>query len=176
MPEISGTLQKQYFGHNHVTVIEPRRGWRSLDLKELWAYRELLWVLTLRDMKVRYKQTVLGVAWIVLQPVVSMVVFSLLFGQLLKVPSGGVPYPIFAYAALLPWNYFARSLTRSSTSVVGSAHLITKVYFPRLIIPISGVLSGLVDFGIAFLVLIVLMAIYGISPTWGIVLLPALLL
>lgn len=157
-------------------VIEPRRGLASLGLRDVWAYRELLGFLVWRDLKVRYKQTVLGVAWIVLQPVVSMVVFSLLFGQLLKVPSGGVPYPIFAYAALLPWNYFAQSLTRSSTSVVGSAHLITKVYFPRLIIPISGVLSGLVDFGIAFLVLIVMMAIYGIVPTWGVVLLPALLL
>jgi lipopolysaccharide transport system permease protein len=117
-----------------IIVIEPARGWASLQLRALWEYRELLYFLVWRDLKVRYKQTVLGMAWIVLQPVVSMVVFSLLFGGLLKVPSGGVPYPIFAYAALLPWNYFAFSLNKSSTSLVGSAHLITKVYFPRLII------------------------------------------
>ncbi len=157
-------------------VIEPSRGWVSLQLRNLWGYRELLYFLVWRDVKVRYKQTALGVAWIVLQPVVGMVVFSILFGRLLKVPSGGVPYPIFAYAALLPWNYFASSLSRSSTSVVGSAHLITKVYFPRLVIPIAGVLSGLVDFAVAFLVLIGLMAYYGVVPTPAVVLLPAFLL
>ena len=158
-----------------VTVIEPSRGWASLQLEAVWEYRELLYFLVWRDLKVRYKQTVLGMLWIILQPVVGMVVFSLLFGGLLKVPSGGVPYPIFAYAALLPWNYFAGSLNRSSTSLVGSAHLITKVYFPRLIIPISGMLSGLVDFAIAFLVLIGLMVYYGIAPTQAVVLLPAFL-
>jgi lipopolysaccharide transport system permease protein len=147
-----------------------------LELGEVWAYRELLWFLVWRDLKVRYKQTALGVAWIVLQPLVSMVVFSALFGALLRVPSGQVPYPVFAYAALLPWNYFASSLTRSSTGVVNSAHLITKVYFPRLIIPLSGVLSGLVDFGIAFLILGALMAAYGLAPTWNALLLPAFLL
>lgn len=159
-----------------VIVIEPSRGWVSLQLRDLWEYRELLYFLVWRDVKVRYKQTALGIAWIVLQPVVSMVIFSVLFGGLLKVPSGGVPYPIFAYAALLPWNYFAASLSRSSTSVVGSAHLITKVYFPRLVIPISGVLSGLVDFGVAFGVLIGLMAYYRVSPTPATALLPAFLL
>ncbi len=157
-------------------VIEPIRGWSSLQLRAVWEYRELLYFLVWRDIKVRYKQTALGVAWIVLQPVVSMVVFSVLFGGLLKVPSGGVPYPIFAYAALLPWNYFASSLTRSSTSIVGSAHLITKVYFPRLVIPMAGVLSGLVDFGVAFLVLIGLMAYYGVMPTPATILLPLFLL
>jgi len=157
-------------------VIQPTRRWASLQLRAVWEYRELLYFLVWRDLKVRYKQTVLGVAWIVLQPVVSMVVFSVLFGQLLNVPSGGVPYPIFAYAALLPWNYFAASLSKSSTSLVGSAHLITKVYFPRLVIPMSGVLSGLVDFGIAFLVLVGLMVYYGIAPTPAAVLLPAFLL
>jgi lipopolysaccharide transport system permease protein len=157
-------------------VIEPSRGWVSLQLRALWEYRELLYFLVWRDLKVRYKQTALGAAWIVLQPIVSMVVFSFLFGTLLKVPSGNVPYPIFAYAALLPWNYFASSLNRSSTSVVGSAQLITKIYFPRLIIPISGVLSGLVDFAIAFLVLIGLMVYYGVAPTLAVVWLPAFLL
>ena len=157
-------------------VIEPTRGWVSLQWRAVWEYRELLYFLVWRDIKVRYKQTVLGVAWIVLQPVVSIVVFSLLFGGLLKVPSGDVPYPIFAYAALLPWNYFASSLSRSSTSVVGSAHLITKVYFPRLVIPIAGVFSGLVDFAIAFLVLIGLMVYYGVAPTMAVVWLPLFLL
>jgi lipopolysaccharide transport system permease protein len=157
-------------------VIEPSRGWAALGLRDLWQYRELLFFLVWRDIKVRYKQTVLGIMWIVLQPLVSMVVFSFLFGNLLGVPSGEVPYPIFAYSALLPWNYFASSLTRSSTSVVGSSHLITKVYFPRLVIPISGVLSGLVDFGVAFVVLIGLMVAYGIAPTPAALLLPFFLL
>ncbi len=156
--------------------IQPTRGLAALNLRDLWEYRELLYFLVWRELKVRYKQTALGVAWIILQPVVSMVVFSFLFGELLKVPSGGVPYPLFAYSALLPWNYFASSLNRSSSSVVGNAHLITKVYFPRLIIPIAGVLSGLVDLGIAFLVLIGLMLYYGITPTAAVVLLPAFLL
>jgi lipopolysaccharide transport system permease protein len=159
-----------------VVIIEPTRGWASLQLRAAWEYRELLYFLVWRDIKVRYKQTLLGVAWIVLQPVVSMVVFSLLFGELLNVPSGGVPYPIFSYAALLPWNYFAGSLTRSSQSLVGSANLITKVYFPRLLIPMSGVVAGLLDFGIAFLVLIGLMAYYGVAPTAGVALLPGFLL
>lgn len=157
-------------------VIEPTRGLASLQLGALWEYRELLYFLVWRDLKVRYKQTALGVAWIVLQPVVSMVVFSFLFGGLLKVPSGEVPYPIFSYTALLPWNYFAGSLTRASTSLVGSAHLITKVYFPRLVIPVSGVASGLVDFAIAFLVLIVLMVYYGIAPTANVLFLPGFML
>ncbi len=159
-----------------VVVIEPSRGWAALGLRDLWEYRELLFFLVWRDLKVRYRQTLLGVLWVVLQPVLSMVVFSLLFGGLLKVPSGGVPYPIFAYAALLPWNYFAASFNRSSTSLVGSAHLITKVYFPRLVIPISGVLSGLVDFAVAFVVLIGMMAFYGIAPTPAVVWLPAFIL
>jgi lipopolysaccharide transport system permease protein len=157
-------------------VIEPTRGWASLQLKVVWEYRELLYFLVWRDLKVRYKQTVLGATWILLQPVVSMVVFSVIFGGLLKVPSGGVPYPIFAYAALLPWQYFAGSLRRSSESLVGSAHLITKVYFPRLIVPIAGALSGLVDFAIAFLVLGAMMIYYGIAPTPAVVWLPAFLL
>jgi lipopolysaccharide transport system permease protein len=170
------TLTTQTQPEVPVILIEPSRGWAALGLRDVWQYRELLYFLVWRDIKVRYKQTALGVAWIVLQPVVSMIVFSVLFGCLLNVPSGEVPYPIFAYAALLPWNYFASSLTRSSTSVVGSSHLITKVYFPRLIIPISGVLSGLVDFAIAFLVLGGLMAYFGVAPTLAALLLPLFLL
>lgn len=158
------------------TVIQPTRGWASLQLGAVWEYRELLYFLVWRDIKVRYKQTVLGVAWIVLQPVVSMVVFTVLFGWLLKVPSGGVPYPIFAYVALLPWNYFATSLNKASTSLVDSANLITKVYFPRLVVPFSGVLSGLVDFAIACLLLVALMAFCGVAPTPAVVLLPLFLL
>jgi lipopolysaccharide transport system permease protein len=157
-------------------VILPSRGWASLQLRAVWEYRELLVFLVWRDLAVRYKQTLLGVAWMLLQPLVSMVVFSVLFGTLLGVPSGDVPYPVFAYAALLPWSYFASSLSRSTTSLVGIAHIITKVYFPRLVIPISGVISGLVDFAIAFLILIGLMIYYGIAPTGAVALLPAFLL
>ena len=157
-------------------VIQPTYGLASLQLKALWEYRELLGFLVWRDVKVRYKQTALGVAWIVLQPVISMVVFTLLFGYLLQAPSNGVPYPIFAYAGLLPWNYFAGSLTRSSQSLVGSANLITKVYFPRLVIPISGVLGGLVDFAVSCVVLGVMMLFYRIAPTANIIWLPFFLL
>jgi len=136
----------------------------------------LLYFLVWRDVKVRYKQTALGVAWVVLQPLVSMAIFSVLFGTLLKVPSDNVPYPVFAFTALLPWNYFAFSLDRSSTSVVRSAHLITKIYFPRLVIPLSGVLAGLVDLSVAFLLLLALMVFYGIAPTVAVLLLPLLVL
>lgn len=157
-------------------VIKPTRGLSALQLRAVWEYRELLYFMVWRDVKVRYKQTALGVLWILLQPLLSTVVFTLLFGILLQVPSDGAPYALFALAGLLPWNYFAGSLTRSSQSLVGSAHLITKVYFPRLIIPISGVLSGLVDFMVAFGVLAVLMAVYGIVPTAALLYLPGFLL
>ncbi len=157
-------------------IIEPTRGLAALNLRALWEYRELLFFLVWRDIKVRYKQTALGVMWVILQPILSTVIFTVLFGILLQVPSGGVPYPVFALAGLLPWNYFSGSLTRSSTSLVGSANLITKVYFPRLVIPISGVLAGLVDFVIASVVLAVLMLVYRIAPTIYALLLPAFLL
>src|SRR5947207_3060245 len=129
--------------------IEPSHGWVSLKLHELWEYRELLYFLIWRDLKVRYKQTALGAAWAIIQPFFTMVVFSLFFGKLAKVPSDGVPYPIFSFAALVPWTFFANGLTQSSNSLVGSANLITKVYFPRLTIPIASVLSGIVDFVLA---------------------------
>ena len=157
-------------------IIEPTRGLAALQLRALWEYRELLGFLVWRDVKVRYKQTALGVAWIILQPLISMLIFTVLFGYLLQAPSDGVPYPVFAYAGLLPWNYFAGSLTRSSQSLVGSANLITKVYFPRLVIPISGVLGGLVDFAVASVVLAGLMLVYRIPPTINIVWLPGFLL
>src|SRR2546426_5546410 len=145
-----------------VFFIKPESGLASLGLKELWEYRELLYFLTWRDVKVRYKQTVIGAAWAIIQPVLTMVVFSLFFGRLAKVPSDGIPYPIFVYCALLPWQLFAHALAESSNSVVGSQHLITKVYFPRLVAPIAAVCGGLVDFAISFLVLLGMMAFYGI--------------
>jgi lipopolysaccharide transport system permease protein len=159
-----------------VLFIRPSRGWISLKLGELWEYRELLYFLTWRDVMVRYKQTVLGVAWAIIQPVFTMVVFSLFFGRLAKMPSDGIPYPVFSYAALVPWQFFANGLSASSNSLVGSANLIKKVYFPRLVIPISSVLSGGVDFCLAFLVLLGMILAYGIVPTWNMVWLPLLLL
>src|SRR5947207_378757 len=156
--------------------IEPSHGWVSLKLHELWEYRELLYFLIWRDIKVRYKQTVLGAAWAIIQPFFMMVVFSLFFGYLARVPSDGIPYPIFAYCALLPWQLFAHALTESSNSLVANERLITKVYFPRLVIPISAVLGGLLDFAIAFVILLLMMAYYGVRPTWAIVTLPAFLL
>lgn len=159
-----------------VIRIQPSKGWIGLQLNELWEFRELLYFLTWRDIKVRYKQTVLGAAWAIIQPVFTMIVFSLFFGKLAKIPSDGVPYPIFAYAALVPWTFFANALNQSSNSVVASANLVRKVYFPRLAIPISSVVSGVVDFTIAFAVLILMMLGYGIYPTANIVFLPFLLL
>jgi len=159
-----------------VVRIEPSRGWVSLKLGELWEYRELLFFLTWRDIKVRYKQTVLGAAWAIIQPVMTMIIFSVIFGQFARLPSDGVPYPIFSYTALLPWNLFAGALTRSTTSVVSSASLVQKVYFPRLVIPVASTLAVLVDFAIAFLVLVGLMFYYGIVPTIATLTLPLFIL
>lgn len=156
--------------------IRPAQGWASLGLKELWEYRELIYFLTWRDIKVRYKQTALGAAWAIIQPFFMMIVFSLFFGKLARVPSDGVPYPIFTYCALIPWQLFAHSLAESSNSLVANERLITKVYFPRLIIPISAVLGGLVDFVIAFVVLLGMMAYYGIYPGSAIFTLPLFVL
>lgn len=158
------------------TVIEPSRGWVSLKLNELCEYRELLYFLTWRDIKVRYKQTALGAAWAIIQPFFTMVVFSLFFGNLAQVPSDGIPYPIFSYAALVPWTFFANGLSASANSLVGSQNLLKKVYFPRLVIPISSVGSGVVDFVLAFIVLLGMMLFYGIVPTANILWLPLLLL
>jgi lipopolysaccharide transport system permease protein len=158
-----------------ITYLRPAKGLAALNLKDLWEYRELIYFLTWRDLKVRYKQTLLGFTWVILQPVINMVVFTILFGQLLKVPTDGIPYPIFSFAALLPWLYFAGSLSRSSTTLVGSANLISKVYFPRMVIPIAGVLSGLVDFLVSLIVLIGMMLFYKIMPTWNLLLLPVFL-
>ena len=157
-------------------LIEPGRGWVPLKLRDLWEYRDLLYFLTWRDIKVRYKQTALGAAWAIIQPLFTMLVFSLFFGGLAKVPSDGIPYSIFAYAALVPWIFFANGLSQSSNSLVGSAQLITKIYFPRLVIPISTVISGVVDFALAFLVLLVMMLYYGVVPTVNALWLPFFLL
>jgi lipopolysaccharide transport system permease protein len=158
------------------TVIEPTTGWVSLKLQELWEYRELVYFLIWRDVKVRYKQTVLGAAWAVIQPFFTMVVFSLFFGKLGNIPSDGIPYPIFSYAALVPWQFFANGLGHSSYSLVGSANMIKKVYFPRLAIPLASVLSGTVDFTVAFIVLLGMMLFYGIVPTVNVLWLPVFLL
>ena len=156
--------------------LKPSNGWRALNLREFWQYRELLYFLSWRDIKVRYKQTALGALWAILQPFLTMLVFSLFFGNLAKMPSDGIPYPIFAFAALVPWTFFSNGLTQSGNSLIQSAGMLKKVYFPRLIVPISSILSGVVDFLFAFLVLIGLMFWYGIVPTANVVWLPFLLL
>jgi homopolymeric O-antigen transport system permease protein len=148
----------------------------ALRLNELWDYRELLYFLVWRDVKVRYKQTAIGAAWAVIQPVITMIVFTAVFDKFAKVPSGGLPYPIFSFTALLPWNYFSRALNQSILSLVSNANLITKVYFPRLLLPISAVLAGLIDFGIAFVFLVGMMIWYGIQPSSGVVFLPCFVL
>jgi lipopolysaccharide transport system permease protein len=159
-----------------VLVLRPSSGFLKLNLRDLWEYRELLGFLVWRDIKVRYKQTALGAAWAILQPVMTMLVFSVFFGRLAKVPSDGIPYPVFAFTALLPWQLFAYALMESGNSLVSNQNLITKVYFPRLVIPIAAVLAGLVDFAIAFVVLLVLMFYYGIKPTAAVAFLPLFLL
>lgn len=156
--------------------IEPTRGWAALKLREMWEYRELLYFLTWRDIKVRYKQTAIGVSWAVIQPFMTMVVFSLFFGRLAQVPSDGMPYPIFSFAALVPWTFFANGLTQSALSLVGNPELITKVYFPRLVMPISSIVTGGVDFILAFVILLGMMVFYGIFPTANIIWLPFFLL
>jgi lipopolysaccharide transport system permease protein len=161
---------------SQVVVIQPSEGWVPLDLKGLWQYRELLYFLCWRDIKVRYKQTVLGAAWAIIQPFFTMVVFSLFFGRLAKIPSDGLPYTVFCYAALVPWTFFANGLSQASDSLVSNSNLIKKVYFPRLVIPIATVLSGIVDFVLAFLVLLGMMFYYGLTPTIHILLLPIFLL
>jgi lipopolysaccharide transport system permease protein len=159
-----------------IVRIEPSEGWVSLRLRELFEYRELLYFLVWRDIKVRYKQTALGASWAIIQPFFTMIVFSLFFGKLAKMPSDGVPYPIFSFAALVPWTFFATSLTNASNSLVGSSNLIKKVYFPRLAIPIATVLSGLVDFAVAFLMLVLMILWYRLPLTPNVVWLPLFLL
>jgi lipopolysaccharide transport system permease protein len=156
--------------------IEPSIGWLSLDLGELWLYRDLFYFFVWRDLKVRYKQTLLGALWAIIQPFFTMVVFSLFFGRLAKMPSDGIPYPVFAYAALVPWTFFANAVTQSSNSLVANANMVKKIYFPRLIMPTSSVLAGVVDFCIAFVVLLGMMLFYGFVPTINFIWLPLFLL
>lgn len=159
-----------------VTVIRPTRGWARLNLRELWDYRELFYFLVWRNVKVRYKQTVIGVAWAVIQPLGIMLLFTLVFGRFVRVPTDGVPYPLFAYAALLPWQLFAYSLNQAGTSLVTNQQLLTKVYFPRLLIPMAAAAAGLLDFGIASVVLVALMFWYGSVPSLAVLALPLLLI
>ena len=156
-------------------VIQQSKGWRTLDFKELWAYRELLWMLALRDIKVRYKQTILGCVWALIQPVMGMVIFSIIFGHWAKIPSDNYPYPIFVYSGLLPWTFFANALTQSGNSVIGSASLISKVYFPRIIIPLASIGSCLLDFAIALAIMLGLMVFYGVGFGVNLLALPILL-
>jgi len=155
-----------------ITIIKPSKGWSALNLRDLWNYRELLYFLIWRDIKVLYKQTVIGAAWAILQPLLTMVVFTIFFGKIAKIPSEGIPYPIFSYSGLLIWTYFSSGVSNSGNSLIGSANLITKVYFPRLIIPLSSSLSGVVNYSIAFLILIFMMLYYGFLPNYSIILLP----
>jgi lipopolysaccharide transport system permease protein len=157
-------------------LIKPSKGWTALDLKDLWIYRELVYFMTWRDLKVRYKQTLLGASWAILQPFLTMVVFSIFFGGLAQVPSDNVPYPIFSFTALLPWTLFTKALLDASKSLVSSSHIITKIYFPRIILPLASILAGIVDFFIAFIVLIGMMIFYKIAPTSNIWTLPFFLL
>lgn len=160
--------------HEQITVIESGGAWRWLDLRELWQFRELFWVLAARDVKVRYKQTVLGVAWAVLRPVLTMTIFSVIFGRLAKVPSDGVPYPLFVFAALLPWTFFATAAASAGQSLVGSAHMVSKIYFPRVIIPVSATGVAFVDFLVSLLVLLLMMAWYGVGWSGNLLALPLL--
>ena len=157
-------------------VIQPQRGLLQLDLASLWQYRELIYFLVWRDVKVRYKQTLIGVAWAIIQPLTTMIIFTVVFGKLAKIPSDGLPYPVFAYTALLPWNYFSSALMRSGTSLVGNSGLITKVYFPRLVVPLAAATTPAVDFAVSFTILLGLMAYYGITPTLYLIYLPFFML
>lgn len=173
---ITPSIPSERLPNEPLVIIEPKRAWSMFDLHELWVYRELLYFLTWRDVKVRYKQTGLGIAWAIIQPLFTMLIFALFFGRLAKVPSDNVPYPLFAYAGLLAWTFFANAITNSSNSVVGSANLITKVYFPRMIIPGAAVAAGLIDFAIALSILVLLMIYYGVSLTGNILMFPIFVL
>ncbi len=158
------------------TRIGPTRGWASLNLAELWECRELVYFFTWRDIKVRYKQTVLGALWAIIQPFFTMLIFSLFFGRLAKVPSDGIPYPLFSYTALVPWTFFATGLTQASNTLVSNSNMLKKIYFPRMAMPLGTVVAGCVDFCLAFIVLMGMMAFYGVVPTWKVVWLPFFLL
>lgn len=175
-PELANSEKSPGLPDQPLVIIEPSKSWVALSLRDLWAYRELLYFLTWRDVKVRYKQTLLGAAWAIIQPLLTMLIFTLLFGRLAGIKSDGIPYPIFAYAGLLIWTFFANAVTNSGNSLVGSANLITKIYFPRMIIPGAAVAAGLVDLALAFLIQVGLMLYYRIAVTPRILMLPVLVL
>lgn len=158
--------------NQRITVIKPVNGWRSVNFADLWLYRELLVSLALRDIKVRYKQTVLGVAWAVIQPLTTMVVFTLLFGRLAKIPSDGVAYPVFVFSGLLAWNFFQSAVSTGGVSLVGAGSMISKVYFPRMIIPLAAIGVSVIDFLISFIILLILMLVYSVSITWQLLMIP----
>jgi len=172
--DTSGTIQGMN-APSHLHISPPKK-WIPVNLRELWNYRELLFSFTWRDIKIRYKQTALGFLWAIIQPLFMMIIFTVFFGRLAKIPSDGIPYPLFVLAALLPWTLFSEGITRSTSSMITNASIMTKVYFPRLIMPISGVLSPLVDFVFSFSILIVMMALYGFIPTLNILILPLFIL
>lgn len=174
LPTPDSPLAAPHLPEKPLVSIRAGSKWAAIDLKSLWAYRELLYFLTWRDVKVRYKQTALGAAWAVIQPLFTMIIFSIFFGKLANMPSDGIPYPLFAYAGLLPWTFFSNAVTNSGNSLVGSSNLITKVYFPRMIIPGAAVAAGLVDLFIAFGILIILMIYYGVGAAWSLLALPLL--
>ena len=171
-----GTILTHTLPEKPVVVIKPSRGWVALNLGDLWQYRDLLYILALRDIKVRYKQTVLGALWVIIQPLFTMIIFSIFFGRLAGIPSEDIPYPLFAYAGLLPWTFFSNAVNSSGNSLIGNSNLITKVYFPRMIIPMATVSAGLIDFVIAFGLLIVLMFYYGVGLSVNILMLPVLVI
>jgi len=172
--QADGSAKSHSLPENPVVVIEPSRSWVALNLRDLWQYRDLLYILTMRDIKVRYKQTALGAAWAIIQPLFTMLIFTIFFGRLAGMPSDGIPYPLFAYAGLLPWTFFANAVTNSGNSLVGNSNLITKVYFPRMVIPMASVASGLLDLLIAFALLLLMMLYYGIGFSVNMLLLPVL--
>jgi len=171
-PQIESSSPVTGVNADSIVVIRPGKGFSTQDLVVLWEFRELFYFLVWRDVKIRYKQTVIGAAWAIIQPVMTMVIFTVIFGNFAKIPSDGLPYAVFSYTALLPWNYFSQAITRSGDSLVGDSNLIKKVYFPRLMIPLAAVASPLVDFFVSFLVLLVMLAWFGITPGWGVLVLP----
>lgn len=168
-------MGSQYFDHQHVTEIRPASRWGRLDLRELWAYRELLWAMMTRDVRVRYKQSVLGAGWAVLRPLLTMAIFSVVFGALAKMPSDGLPYPIFVFAGLLPWAFFSTAVSSCAGSLVGSSHLVSKVYFPRLIVPFSAIGAAMMDFMVSTVILLLMMLWYGIGWSWNLLAAPLLM-
>ncbi len=169
-------LHEEFFGHAHLTEIDAKGRSLRAELRELWAYRDLLMLLIRRDVSVRYKQSVVGIGWAVVQPLMLMLIFTVVFGRFAKLPSEGYPYALFTMCALVPWTFFARAMAGASGSMVASANMVKKVYFPRLVLPIAKTVSGIVDFGVAFGLLVVLLVFYGVAPSMGLLLLPAFIL